>query len=159
MKVQIKIVTENPQERELLRNYYESKRLNHATDSGLDLVCPRQISIRSGETKKVPLGIACQIIHEEYPHGYYLYPRSSIIKTPMRLANSVGIIDYGYRGEITAVVDYYPNNSVTNNEPFVIEPGTRYFQLCSPNLTPLEFEIVEELGNTQRGQGGFGSTN
>jgi dUTP pyrophosphatase len=81
----------------------------------------------------------------------------------MRLANSVGIIDYGYRGEITAVVDYYRgNNTFTcdyhNREGFIVEPGTRYFQLCAPSLASIEIELVDELTETSRGAGGFGST-
>ncbi len=164
MKLQIKILTQNPEERALLHNYYSNKqRANHRTDSGLDLLCPQRIFIMPGETTKIPLGIACQIVETDHPHGYYLYPRSSIIKTPMRLANSVGIIDYEYRGEITAVVDYYNGNSIftsdlRNHEGFILEPGTRYFQLCSPSLTPIDFELVEELTDTARGAGGFGST-
>ena len=47
-------------------------------------------------------------------HGYYLYPRSSIVKTGLRLANSVGIIDAGYRGEIIAVVDNIDKNFTMN---------------------------------------------
>jgi dUTP pyrophosphatase len=164
MKLQIKILTENPEERALLLNYYSNKsRANHTTDSGLDLLCHRRMVIMPGETTKIPLGIACQVVESSHPHGYYLYPRSSIIKTPMRLANSVGIIDYDYRGEITAVVDYYRGNHTFtcdyhNREGFIVEPGTRYFQLCSPSLAPIEFEIVDELSDTARGAGGFGSS-
>ncbi len=163
MKLRIRILATDPEERSLLRNYYHSRRVNHATDSGIDLVCPRNVVIHAGETTKIPLGISCEVVDSSRPHGYYLYPRSSIIKTPMRLANSVGIIDFGYRGEITAVVDYHMNQyaNISTNE-FVIEPGTRYFQLCSPDLSPIEIELAtdgEELTATARGEGGFGSTN
>jgi dUTP pyrophosphatase len=167
MKLQVKILTENPEERELLLQYYTNKqRANHLTDSGFDLICPRRVEIKPYKTTKIPLGIACQVVDQEFSQGYYLYPRSSIIKTPMRLANSVGIIDYTYRGEITAVVDYYRNEPPYTFDPndgtsegFVVEPGTRYFQLCSPDLRPIQIEIVEELTDTVRGSGGFGSTN
>ena len=93
----------------------------------------------------------------EVPQAYYLYPRSSIIKTPLRLSNSVGIIDSGYRGEITAVVDKVDNQV----DSFQIRAMDRYFQLCHPSLMPFKVIMVntiEELGLTARGDGGFGST-
>ena len=73
-------------------------------------------------------------------------------KTPLRLANSVGIIDQGYRGNILAAVD--------NNGPniYQIKKGQRLFQICSPDLTPMLVKIVQELDKTERGSGGFGST-
>jgi hypothetical protein len=91
------------------------------------------------------------------PVGYYLYPRSSTgTKTPLRLANSVGIIDSGYRGHIIAVFDNW------KEENYCIEPYQRMVQLCPPNLTyPVLVQLVEseeELGLTRRGAGGFGST-
>ena len=86
------------------------------------------------------------------PVSYYLYRRSSIIKTPLRLANSVGIIDSGYRGDIIACVDNI------KNVPYTIEQGTRLFQICGPTLEPIEFKLVTDLSDTQRGEGGFGST-
>ena len=91
------------------------------------------------------------------PVGYYLYPRSSTgTKTPLRLANSVGIIDSGYRGHIIAAFDNW------KEENYCIEPYHRMAQLCPPNLTyPVWVQIVdseEDLGLTKRGEGGFGST-
>ena len=96
------------------------------------------------------LGVRCQ---PSGTSGYYLYPRSSISKTPLRLANSVGIIDASYRGTLKVVVD---NNS---DELVRIKKGDRLFQLCMPNLEPFDvvFGTVNRL--TERGEGGFGSTN
>jgi dUTP pyrophosphatase len=86
-----------------------------------------------------------------------LYPRSSISKTNLRLANSVGIIDAGYRGHIMAVFDINNNNNI-----YVGKAYERYVQICAPGLIPITVEIVnsiEELGEkTERGEGGFGST-
>jgi dUTPase len=95
--------------------------------------------------------------------GYYLYPRSSIVKTSLRLANSVGIIDSGYRGELIAVVDKHDS---LNDWKTVLKRDCkqydRLFQVCSGDLSPFFVEIVEnesELGLvTERGCGGFGST-
>jgi len=84
--------------------------------------------------------------------SYYLYPRSSISKTPLRMSNSTGIIDAGYRGNIIAKLDNI------SNEEYKIEKGTRLFQICSPSLDEIELKVVDKLSITTRGTGGFGST-
>jgi dUTP pyrophosphatase len=86
--------------------------------------------------------------------GYFLYPRSSTgTKTPLRLANSIGIIDAGYRGNYIAAFDNI------RTESFKVERLQRLVQICPPNLTyPLRVELVEDLEQTIRGTGGFGST-
>lgn len=104
----------------------------------------------------------------DLPSGFYLYPRSSISKTRMRLANSVGIIDAGYRGDIIAAVDtigLFGSNDIWHVWKETLSPikkYDRYFQLCAPDLSPFQVHIVDteaELGApTIRGQGGFGST-
>lgn len=104
----------------------------------------------------------------DLPSGFYLYPRSSISKTRMRLANSVGIIDAGYRGDIIAAVDtigLFGSNDIWHVWKETLSPiqkYDRYFQLCAPDLSPFLVHIVDteaELGApTTRGQGGFGST-
>lgn len=102
------------------------------------------------------------------PTGFYLYPRSSISKTRMRLANSVGIIDAGYRGDIIAAVDtigLFGSNDIWHVWKETLSPiqkYDRYFQLCAPDLSAFQVHIVDteaELGAlTTRGEGGFGST-
>jgi dUTPase len=104
----------------------------------------------------------------DLPSGFYLYPRSSISKTRMRLANSVGIIDAGYRGDIIAAVDtigIFGSNDIWHVWKETLSPiqkYDRYFQLCAPDLSAFLVHIVDteaELGApTTRGQGGFGST-
>ena len=91
------------------------------------------------------------------PVCYYLYPRSSTgAKTPLRLSNSVGIIDTGYRGNIIAIFD-----NLTIND-YNVSEGDRLVQICAPNIEyPLKLNIVsklESLGITERGEGGLGST-
>jgi dUTPase len=100
--------------------------------------------------------------------GFYLYPRSSISKTRMRMANSVGIIDAGYRGDLIAAVDTIGVFGSTDiwhiwKETFSpIKKYDRYFQVCAPDLSPFIVHIVPTeagLGTpTNRGHGGFGST-
>lgn len=84
--------------------------------------------------------------------SYYLYPRSSIHKTPLRLSNSVGIIDSGYRGNIIACVDNL------SDQEFIINKGERLFQLCHPSLSPMTLNITNDLSSTVRGTAGLGST-
>ena len=148
MKLLIK--TENP----VLTTVYSSHQHYNPGDSGLDLFCPETITINPGETVKINLQIKCEALSNDGQRNvsYYLYPRSSIIKTPLRLSNSVGIIDAGYRGDIIACVDNIKNESHT------ITQGDRLFQICAGNLEPIEFQLANDLSNTQRGFGGFGST-
>ena len=146
----------NPQT-DTLNTLYDYNENFHPGDSGLDLYCPETITVNPGETVSINLQIRCEafdVIDNNIRKNisYYLYPRSSLVKTPLRLANSVGIIDAGYRGNICAVVDNI------KNEPYIIEQGQRLFQLCSPNLEPIEYVITDTLSNTCRGSNGFGST-
>jgi dUTPase len=97
--------------------------------------------------------------------GYYMYPRSSLSRTPLRLANSTGIIDAGYRGHLMGMFDVVnlPDNlSPSREADFFGQKFDRYLQICAPGLIPIIVEIVdsrEELGvETERGGGGFGST-
>lgn len=154
-------------------------------DSGFDLFAPYDYSEHtfgytdnriSSITFRAPLGVKCAMVMvtdmDSYsadnlaptvPVGYYLYPRSSIVKTPFRMANSVGIIDAGYRGELMAVIDNIDsaNNDLKTCLKRYAPPMSRMFQICSPSLEPFTVRIVEredELGITERGCGGFGST-
>jgi dUTP pyrophosphatase len=86
------------------------------------------------------------------PVGYWLLPRSSISKTPLRMSNSVGLVDSGYTGELMAVVDN------VSDIDYTISAGTRLFQIASATLVPIQFALVSDLRVTTRGSGGFGST-
>jgi len=146
MKLLIK--TEHP----VLKTLYSNHQHYNPGDSGLDLFCPETITIHPGETRKINLQIKCEAVLDNENVSYYLYPRSSIIKTPLRLSNSVGIIDSGYRGDIIACVDNI------KNVPYEIKQGDRLFQICAGDLRPFGYELVDDLSNTRRGSGGFGST-
>ena len=144
---------------DLVKSMYSNNQHFHPGDSGLDLYCPETITIYPGETTCINLQIQCEAFvgsgregSSERNMSYYLYPRSSLAKTPLRLSNSVGIIDAGYRGNICAFVDNI------KDEPYRIDQGTRLFQICSPTLEPIEYTIVNSLSETTRGSGGFGST-
>lgn len=89
----------------------------------------------------------------EIPEGYVglVFPRSSISNTGMLLTNSVGVIDSGYRGEIRARFKY-----VSGTKSY--EVGDKIAQLIIIPYPSIEFEEVEDLSQTDRGDGGFGST-
>ena len=84
-----------------------------------------------------------------------MYPRSSISKTPLRLANSTGIVDSGYRGPLIGMFDCL-------RPQYNVERFDRIIQICAPGLMPVYVELVdrlEDLGTeTIRGERGIGST-
>jgi dUTP pyrophosphatase len=143
---------------EIYRYYDNQINTSHmSNESGFDLVVTEDVLLtKETPTKLLPLGIKCA---PQFNSGYYLYPRSSIFKTPVRMANSVGIIDMTYRGEIKAPVDFHPH-LCNNADSYLIRKGTKLFQLCKPTLEPIIYKKVEEheLSRTIRGIGGFGST-
>ncbi|MFQ6676692.1 MAG: dUTP diphosphatase [Fidelibacterota bacterium] len=132
-----------------VRDQYEHHGHFHDGDAGLDLFIIDEQTILAGETAFIHLQIACENIENK---PYLLMPRSSISKTPLRLSNSIGLIDGGYRGEIMAAVDNIKNND------YIVAPGQRLFQLVAMDGSPIHIEIVDELTETSRGSGGFGST-
>lgn len=165
----------------LIESYIESYNEPLANDftfnAGFDLLCPDNIVIIDDHDNimidhKIK---TCMKRNNNYV-GFYLYMRSSTAsKTPLRLANNVGIIDSGYRGNIKAffdikslkntnknkLVDLTPQSS--NIMEFELFKNDRFVQICPPILDyPMKIIIVDninDLGNkTIRGEGGFGST-
>ena len=134
---------------DIAREFYRNHGHFHDGDAGLDLYVLEDIHFEPGETKAIKLGISCE---PEDGIAYYLFPRSSISKTPLRMANSIGLIDGGYRGEIMAVCDNIKSKAYT------AEKGQRLFQLVAMDSSPIQYELVEEPEMTTRGTGGFGST-
>jgi dUTP pyrophosphatase len=134
--------------------------INHI-DAGLDLFAPETKRFTSTSVNKLDYKIICsaKILEDNfnpYNTGFYMYPRSSISKSNLRLANNVGIVDAGYRGHLMGMFDVIYENEINVNKL------DRYIQICAPGLIPIIVEIVEsieELGEqTVRGNGGFGST-
>jgi len=134
---------------------------NHFYDAGFDISTPMPYSCAQGIVTKINFQVKCaaQMVCEtgkQYPIGFYMYPRSSLSKTPLRLANSVGIIDSGYRGDLIGAFDCN-----TASPQYVVLKQDKLVQICAPGLVPVIVELVdslEELGETARGEGGFGST-
>ena len=133
---------------------------NQHPDSGFDLMLPDKTEFIAMSHKFVNFHVKCAMVREFSgsikPSAFYMYPRSSISKTHIRLANNVGIIDSGYRGCIGGYFDVV--NTMTGT---TLDKMFRVTQICSPNLEPFKVTIVEndsDLGATLRGEGGFGST-
>jgi dUTP pyrophosphatase len=154
----LKIQTDN----EFLRNKYR-ERVNVYGDAGVDLYCPKDMRIvNRDQSVKIDFEIRCQMVDvfsDVIDFSYMLVPRSSIVKTPLRLANSIGIIDSGYRGNIMACVDNI--DTLVEDEEleyYQIKQGDRLFQIVHPSLEGIKVELVDELPSSNRGTGGFGST-
>lgn len=143
MKLKLKALNEAAIE--LYRNHGHF----HDGDAGLDLYILEEQVFMPGETSLIKLGISCE---PEDGKAYFLMPRSSISKTPLRLANSIGLIDGGYRGEIMA-----PCDNIKNSE-YAVKKGQRLFQLVAADCSAISYTIVDKLSETSRGSGGFGST-
>lgn len=146
-----------------------------ALAAGFDLTAAEDVVIAPGETALVRTGLAFEI-----PPGYELQirPRSGLsLKTRLRVANSPGTVDADYRGEVAVIVDNihsgdYPDGAVhkygfdvTGGRvrglrfgSYIIRKGDR---ICQGVICPVEraeFTVVDELGETERGGAGFGST-
>ena len=121
--------------------------------AGADLyaILDEEITINPGETKVISTGLSMAI-----PKGYVglIYARSSLgTKKGLAPANKVGVIDADYRGEVKVVLY---NQS---KEEQIISPNERIAQIVITPYMQVDFTVVEELSETERGTGGFGSTN
>ena len=142
---------------------------DYCFDAGFDLfnVIDENITKTNAQSRfniVLDHNVKCAMKFNNYYVSYYLYPRSSTgTKTPLRLSNSVGIIDSGYRGNIKAAFDINLAYFHENNE-FNIESNSRYVQITPPDLSnyPMKVIIVDSIddlgGTTSRGDSGFGSS-
>ena len=131
-------------------------------DAGMDVIAT---SIISDTPTQITYGLGIAL---EIPKGFVglVFPRSSIRKTGLQLSNSVGVIDSGYRGELQATFNKLFGGESMYDEMKVkeIQPndfykvGDRVAQIMIIPHPPIEFEEADELSDTERGDGGFGST-
>ena len=152
----------------LLRNakeIYNGKFYATANSAGFDLryVGIEPLIIPAGENKLVPTGLKMEI-----PEGFYLaiHPRSGLsAKHNITLGNAVGVVDSDFRGEIQVII-YHPMNFVKDDclgiigliDSFVINSGDRIAQALLMKHEKVRFDFVDEINETERGEGGFGST-
>ncbi|PEJ68690.1 dUTP diphosphatase [Bacillus pseudomycoides] len=123
-------------------------------DAGFDLVAAEDTIIWPGETKVVKTGLAFEI-----PPGYELQvrPRSGISRNT-KLRVIIGTVDSGFRGEVGVIVDNTERNLGVNMKAHIIERGTRIAQGVIAPVETAHFVEVDELSDSERGTGGFGST-
>ena len=159
----------------------------HHIDAGFDVFVPESVDLHEHSLRRINFRIRTKarmcwriggVVSEFGTHntGYHMYPRSSLSKTNLRLANSVGIIDAGYRGDLIGVFDVIrctdANTCSANNEQMTIHRYDRLVQICAPGLVPILVNVhrsgdaedptngqtTTAEGSTLRGEGGFGST-
>lgn len=174
--------------REKVLEYYNAlsnKGNAYKGDSGVDLIFTADKTVNVDTVTKIGLGIQCEMVrlnskivsmqHDKEGNfvrvtnlytgpdeskGYMLVPRSSISSTPLSMANSIGIIDAGYRGELIVAVRCHKHHTgCAESEYYEIDKGQKLFQIVAFNGDPIRVEVVDELSKTERDDNGFGSTN
>jgi len=145
MNLSIKI---NPDTRSVWSNHPTYKNAKKNEDSGLDIPMSFTVTV-PGDVDGFTIDLGYKA---EQNVGYMLVPRSSLAKTPLRLANSIGIIDKSYRGKVKAKVDNISVNS------FELKEGSCYFQIIAFTGILPKMTIVDNISKTLRNDGGFGST-
>lgn len=159
----LKIYVENEELKEVYKNHIKKHNENilksDFPDSGFDLFCPDNFTFETQfKTEFINMQIKTEMFIIEndryYSVGFYTYPRSSISKTPLIVANGTGIIDSGYRGNLIGAFRSFEEN-------YNVIKHTRLLQIVYSMKTPIYTVMVEnlnELSSTQRNEGGFGST-
>lgn len=123
----------------------------HEGDAGCDLRSRIDQTIPPGERALIPTGISIAI-----PSGYggFVQPRSGLaLKHGISIVNTPGLIDSKYRGEIGVILI-----NTDKSEPFEVKKGDKIAQLVIQKIESVKFNVVDELDETVRGSGGFGST-
>lgn len=120
--------------------------------AGVDLeaAVDAPVTLQPGERKLIPTGLAIAL-----PEGYeaQVRPRSGLVfKNGVTVLNSPGTIDADYRGEVKVIL------ANLGAEPFTVERGMRVAQMVVAQYARVNFNLVEQLDETARGAGGFGST-
>jgi dUTP pyrophosphatase len=122
----------------------------HEGDAGVDLYSTKEYALKPGERTLVSTGISIAI-----PLGYeaQVRPKSGLaLKHGISIVNTPGTIDAGYRGEIGVIIINH------GQEDYTIEKGKKVAQMVFNKIEAVNFEEVEDLDDTTRGEGGFGST-
>lgn len=152
------IYTDNLALRNLLFNTADSRRV---TDSGFDIPMLYEQVNRNAILHTFNLNITVSATTNNVPVPCLLLPRSSLSATPFRMANSIGLIDMGYRGNVKAKVDLLDRA----NDEYIVPLGSRLFQICQSNFMPWDNVVIVQYEHElppapdNRGAGGFGSTN
>lgn len=147
-----------------IQTHNESFKNNKYHDSGFDLFVPEDVNFENTvDSRFIDMKVKAEMVYCDmganilYPTAFTLHPRSSISKTPLMLANNTGIIDSGYRGNL---IGAFRALKLNDGSAYTVNKHTRLIQICHSSLCPLYVVIVNEneLSDTARGSGGFGST-
>lgn len=112
----------------------------------------KDLTIKKGDLIRIPCGIAIELPSSEY--AAFIFARSGLgIKYGISLSNGVGVIDSDYRGEIQVGLC-----RTSDGDPYTIKNGDRIAQMIIMPVSNVNFKLVENLGESERGSGGFGST-
>ena len=156
-----------------LRALYQEQAVKHNRavqedpypNAGFDLFFPKSKTFGTVAATFVDLRVKCLMRHydlitkEWTPTAFYVYPRSSLSKTPLMLANHMGIIDSGYRGFLIGAFRFL--RETLGSPDYDVCKHTRLLQICSSDMRPILVELVDRedaFVETTRGSGGFGST-
>jgi dUTP pyrophosphatase len=123
----------------------------HPGDAGLDLLATKDVTLEPGQRTAVPTGVAVAI-----PEGYagFVHARSGrALNEGLALANAPGLIDAGYRGEIKVIVV-----NLDGSQPIHVKRGEKIAQLVVQKVEQAELEAVDLLPESERRDGGFGSS-
>jgi dUTPase len=162
----------NPNNPDLVKLYQQHVGAHNAAlkkdpfpNSGFDIFVPSD-TVFSTEiaTYMIDMEIKTEMVFYEAATNtiqtcaYTVFPRSSMSKTPLMLANHTGIIDAGYRGSLMGA--FRCLKIPEGQTSYTVDKHTRLLQICHPSLCPVHVELVPEnmLSTTSRGAGGFGST-
>jgi dUTP pyrophosphatase len=122
----------------------------HFNDSGLDLISIEEVEILSGNSHLIPTGIAIELPPNTEAQ---IRPRSGLaLKHQITVLNTPGTIDEGYRGEIGVILINH------GKQTFKVTKGMKIAQMVIAPVIRVEIEEVDQLSDTSRGSGGFGST-
>lgn len=120
-------------------------------DAGLDLISTQDLTLKPGDRAAISTGIAIAI-----PEGYagFVQPRSGrALSDGLGVANAPGLIDSGYRGEIKVIAINLNHSALID-----VHRGEKIAQIVFQKVEAAELEVVDELPDSERGEGGFGST-
>ena len=135
----------------LLHEFAQAPKYAHDGDAGADLVCIEDVTLAPGERSLVSTGVAIAL-----PAGYVglVHPRSGLAtKHGIGIVNTPGTIDSGYRGELKICLINLDSSETVN-----LPAGSRIAQLVIQEVTTAQFIQVQDLGETERNDKGFGST-
>lgn len=138
----------DPETDKIWRNHPTYAKAKKNEDVGLDIPMINSVIVPPNTTSfKINL-----CFKADPSHGYMLVPRSSIVKTGIRMCNSIGIIDKNYRGDVMVFVDNVKDTEV------ILQEGNCYFQIVAFDGILPKFQIKSIETSSTRGSGGFGST-